>query len=59
MSGVYGWIWRQLPGPWPVRSLVALGLAAVAVWVLFEYVFPWAEPLLPFGDVTVNEGVRR
>jgi hypothetical protein len=22
--------------------------------VLFQYVFPWAEPLLPFGDVTVD-----
>jgi hypothetical protein len=22
--------------------------------VLFQYVFPWAEPLLPFNDVTVD-----
>jgi hypothetical protein len=24
------------------------------VYVLFQYIFPWAEPLLPFNDVTVD-----
>jgi hypothetical protein len=24
------------------------------VYVLFNFVFPWAEPLLPFNDVTVD-----
>jgi hypothetical protein len=27
------------------------------VYVLFQYVFPWAEPLLPFNDVTVDNGM--
>ena len=51
---MYGWIWRHLPGPWPVRALVALALAAAVVAVLFLWVFPWAEPRLPFDDVTVD-----
>ena len=27
--------------------------------LLFQYVFPWAEPLLPFNDVTVDEAAGR
>ncbi|RKE20322.1 hypothetical protein [Streptomyces sp. TLI_171] len=53
---MYGWIWRHLPGPAPVRALIALLLVLGVVFVLFQYVFPWAEPLLPFGNVTVDQG---
>jgi len=53
---MYGWIWRHLPGNTPVRAVIALLLALALVYVLFQFVFPWAEPLLPFGDVTVDEG---
>lgn len=53
---MYGWIWRHLPGPAPVRALLALLLVVGVVFVLFQYVFPWAEPLLPFGNVTVDQG---
>ena len=52
---MYPWIWRHLPGPWPVRVLLALVLAAAVVLVLFTTVFPWAEHALPFLDVTVDE----
>ena len=51
---MYGWIWARLPGGTLVRALLALLLFLVAVAVLFTWVFPWAEPLLPFNDVTVN-----
>ncbi|MFE3765445.1 hypothetical protein ACFXPI_27210 [Streptomyces sp. NPDC059104] len=51
---MYGWLWRRLPGPFPVRALTAAAAGAAVVIVLFRYVFPWAEPLLPFGDVTVD-----
>ena len=48
-DGMYGWIWRHLPGnTWAKAVIVAV------VYVLFQYVFPWAEPLLPFNDVTVD-----
>lgn len=51
---MYGWIWRHLPGPWPVKALLALLLFAAVVLVLFEWVFPWLEPRLPFNQVTVD-----
>jgi hypothetical protein len=53
---VYGWIWRHLPGNTPVRAAISLALVLGAVYLLFQFVFPWAEPLLPFGDATVNGG---
>jgi hypothetical protein len=51
---LYAWIWRRLPGPTAVRLLLALLLFAVAVFALFEYVFPWLDPQLPWNDVTVE-----
>ncbi|MGV9265813.1 hypothetical protein ACWDRR_14255 [Kitasatospora sp. NPDC003701] len=51
---MYGWIWRHLPGHPLVRALISLLLVLGVVYLLFTYVFPWAEPLLPFGDVTVD-----
>jgi hypothetical protein len=51
---MYAWIWRHLPGPTPVRVLLALVVAAAVVVALFGWVFPWLEPRLPFTDVTVD-----
>ena len=52
---MYAWIWRHLPGPRPLRVLLALLLVAGVVLLLFTVVFPWAEQALPFLDVTVDE----
>ncbi len=52
---MYTWIWRHLPGPLPMRLVLAFGLAALVVLVLFTTVFPWAENSLPFLDVTVEQ----
>jgi len=51
---MYGLLWRLLPGPWPVRLVLFLLLVVAAVALLWFVIFPWAEPLLPFGDVTVE-----
>ncbi|WNI16687.1 hypothetical protein [Actinacidiphila sp. ITFR-21] len=51
---MYGWIWRHLPGNAYVRALISLVLTFAVVYLLFQYVFPWAEPLLPFNQVTVD-----
>ncbi|MFC1410326.1 hypothetical protein ACEZCY_13770 [Streptacidiphilus sp. N1-12] len=53
---MYAWIWQRLPGNAAVRAGLSLLLFLAAVAILFKWVFPWAEPLLPFGDVTVNDG---
>ncbi len=53
---MYGWIWRRLPGgvPGKVAGCVVLLLGALAL--LFFVVFPYAEPRLPFNNVTVDDG---
>jgi Fe2+ transport system protein B len=51
---MYGWIWRHLPGNAWLRAIISLVLALAVVYLLFQVVFPWAEPLLPFNDVTVD-----
>lgn len=53
---MYGVIWRVIPGPWPVKAIVSLVLLLGVLALLWFVVFPWAEPLLPFGDVTVEGG---
>lgn len=52
---MYGWIWRHLPGPLAVRVGLALVLATGVVALLMFVVFPWAEPLLPFNNVTAPQ----
>lgn len=47
-------MWGKLPGPWPVKLLLAVVLALVVTLLLFTVVFPWLEPRLPFNDVTVD-----
>ena len=51
---MYGFLWRHLPGPWPVRAIESLALLVGAVALLFYVVFPAVDPHLPFNDVTVN-----
>jgi hypothetical protein len=51
---MYTWIWRTLPGGLPGKLLLSLLLLAAAVLLLFFVVFPAVEPLLPFGEVTVD-----
>jgi hypothetical protein len=51
---VYGWIWRHLPGPFVVKFVGALVLLAAVLALLLLVVFPWAEPRLPFNDVTTE-----
>jgi hypothetical protein len=50
---MYVWIWRHLPGGLPGKLAGTVVLLAAAVALLFLVVFPWAEPRLPFNQVTV------
>ncbi len=52
---MYAWIWRRLPGPVAVRVLISAVLLAVAVAVLFVWVFPALAPYVPFNNGTVNQ----
>ena len=51
---VYTWIWRKLPGGLSGKIVGSLVLIALVAALLFFYVFPWIEPRLPVGDVTVD-----
>ncbi|MGH3241468.1 MAG: hypothetical protein ACRDNL_13905 [Spirillospora sp.] len=51
---IYPWIWRRLPGGPVAKTIGALLLAAAVVALLWYVVFPWAAPLLPFDDVTLE-----
>ncbi len=51
---MYAMLWRHLPGPWPVRVVLALVLALAAVAALFVWGFPVLAPLMPFNDGTVS-----
>lgn len=52
---MYVWIWRHLPGGIAGKLLGTLVLLAGALALLFFVVFPWAEPRLPFNQVTVPQ----
>jgi hypothetical protein len=51
---MYGWIWRHLPGPLYLRVATAAVLVLAIVALLMFVVFPWAEPKLPFNNVTTQ-----
>ena len=51
---MYSWVWRHLPGPWPVRLLIFMVMLAAIVFALFMWAFPWAEDALNITDVTVG-----
>ena len=52
---MYAWIWRKLPFGLPGKLAGSALLVAAAVAVLWFWVFPAAEPLLPFDDVQVTD----
>ena len=53
---MYVWMWRHLPGPLAVRLLLTLVIAFGVLYLLFEHVFPWVDPRLPFNKVELNNG---
>jgi hypothetical protein len=56
---MYVWIWRHLPGNAWLRMFESLLIVAAVCALLLFVVFPWAEPKLPFNDVTIdNSGTQ-
>lgn len=51
---MYGWVWRKLPFGLPGKVVGSALLIAATVVVLWLWVFPAAEPLLPFDDVQIS-----
>jgi hypothetical protein len=53
---MYAWIWRHLPFGRPGKIVGSALLIVATLAVLWFWVFPAAEPLLPFDDVQVTDG---
>lgn len=51
---LYGFVWRHLPGPLPLKVVLALLLVLAVVAALFAWVFPALEPFMPGNDITVG-----
>lgn len=47
-------LWRFFPGPAWLRVIVLLAAAAVLVYALIAYVYPWVALQLPEQEVTVT-----
>lgn len=50
---MYGFIWRHLPGPTPVKILISVVLLAAVFMLLMEVIFPIISPYMPYNDVSV------
>ncbi|AZA10475.1 hypothetical protein [Corynebacterium gerontici] len=50
---MYSTLWRALPGPKPVKALLALLIAVAVFFLLMEVVFPWVSAQMPYNDVAV------
>lgn len=44
---MYAWIFRHLPGPLWLRTLLSIGLILLAIYLLMEYAFPLLEEYSP------------
>jgi hypothetical protein len=53
---MYTCIFRNLPGPFWVRTLTAIALGLASVLVLMTYVFPVLSTFTPFADSTLSHG---
>ena len=51
---MYAALWRVLPGPWWVRVILLVVLAAVVLYGLFFSVFPLISQLVNPQEVTVE-----
>ncbi|GAA4910330.1 hypothetical protein LX16_2733 [Stackebrandtia albiflava] len=52
---MYGWIWRKLPFGLPGKLVGSVLLVTGVVALLWYVAFPNLAPLLPFGQVTVDD----
>ncbi|WP_116243931.1 hypothetical protein [Nocardiopsis sp. FIRDI 009] len=51
---MYGLIWRVLPGPWPSKLILSVGLLVGAAALLWFFAFPKLSPHMPFNDGAVE-----
>ena len=52
---MYAWIWRRLPFGLPGKLVGSVLLVTAAAALLWFWIFPALEPLLPFDDVQISD----
>lgn len=52
---MFSLLWRFFPGPAWVRVIVLVLVAAVLVWAIVTYLYPWIATMLTGDEVTVTE----
>lgn len=50
---MYKALWNLLPGPTPVKLLLALAIAMGVFFLLMEDVFPQVSLMMPYNDVVI------
>lgn len=50
---MYQALWNLLPGPKPVKVVLAVAVAVGVFFLLMEVVFPQISLLMPYNDVAV------
>jgi hypothetical protein len=56
---IYPWIWRRLPGPWPVRALLAAAMVVAVFAICTQLVFPQVAERLEDGGGAVTDSAAR
>ncbi|MCX7522744.1 hypothetical protein OSC27_10705 [Microbacterium sp. STN6] len=51
---MYAALWRVLPGPVWVRILILIVLAALVLFALVTWVFPWVDSMIATQEDTVS-----
>jgi hypothetical protein len=51
---MYGWLFRRLPGPLWLRIATALVLAAGALVLMVQFLFPWLAQFTQLTDSTIG-----
>jgi hypothetical protein len=52
---MYLWIWDRLPGSRLIKALISTGLILAVMALLWFWLFPLADTLLPFNDAQVGQ----
>jgi len=50
---MYRALWNLLPGPTPVKALLAIALAVAIFFLLMEVIFPQVSLMMPYNDVAI------
>ena len=50
---MHRFLWNLLPGPTPLKVVVAIVVVVGVFFLLMEVVFPYISPMMPYNDVSV------